>query len=87
MKLLTFVDTHTSLRALQRIIKKARKENPDLILCAGDISIFERGIGYILFYLNKLKKPVYNGCYLYTLNIKDFFLIILILRGLPGAAA
>ena len=58
MKLLTFVDTHTSVRALQRIIKKARKENPDLILCAGDISIFERGIGYILFYLNKLKKPV-----------------------------
>ena len=57
MKLLAFVDTHTSVKALQRIIKKAKKENPDLILCGGDISIFERGVGYILFYLNKLKKP------------------------------
>src|SRR3989344_847908 len=58
MKLLAFVDTHTSIKALERIGKKARKENPDLILCGGDISIFEHGIGYVLFYLNKLKKPV-----------------------------
>ena len=58
MKILAFVDTHTSIKALQRIGKKAKKDKPDLILCAGDISIFEHGIEYALYFLNKLKKPV-----------------------------
>ena len=58
MKLLAFVDIHTSVKALQRIKKKVKKEKPDLILCGGDISIFENGIEYVLFFLNKLKKPV-----------------------------
>lgn len=58
MKLLAFVDIHTSVNALQRIKKKVKKEKPDLILCGGDISIFENGIEYVLFFLNKLKKPI-----------------------------
>lgn len=58
MKLLAFVDVHTSVKALQRIKKKVKKENPDLILCGGDISIFENGIEYVLFFLNKLKKSI-----------------------------
>jgi len=58
MKLLAFVDIHTSVKALKRIKKKVKKEKPDLILCGGDISIFENGIEYVLFFLNKLKKPI-----------------------------
>src|SRR3989338_10340820 len=58
MKLLAFVDTHTSIKALKRIKQKVKKENPDLLLCAGDISIFEHSVEYVLFFLNKLKKPI-----------------------------
>ncbi len=58
MKLLAFVDVHTSVKALKRIKKKVKKEKPDLLLCAGDISIFEHGVDYILYSLNKLKKPI-----------------------------
>jgi len=58
MKLLAFVDVHTSLKALERIREKSKKENPDLILCGGDISVFEHGLEYALFILNKFKKPI-----------------------------
>ena len=58
MKILTFVDTHASEKALARIKKKVKSEKPDLLLCAGDISVFEQGLDYVLFFLNKLKKPV-----------------------------
>jgi len=58
MKILAFVDTHTSIKALKRIKNKVKKEKPDLILCGGDISIFEQGIEFALFFLNKLKIPV-----------------------------
>jgi len=56
MNLLAFVDMHGSLKALKKIKQKAKKA--DLIVCAGDISIFENNLDYFLFQLNKLKKPV-----------------------------
>jgi len=58
MKILAFVDIHLSEKALQRIKYKVKNEKPDLLLCAGDISIFEEGIDFVLFFLNKLKKPI-----------------------------
>lgn len=58
MKILAFVDVHASLKILNRIKKKIKKEKPDLILCAGDISIFEQGLEYVLYFLNNFKKPI-----------------------------
>ncbi|MBI2654558.1 metallophosphoesterase [Candidatus Woesearchaeota archaeon] len=58
MKLLTFTDTHGSLKALKRIEHKAKAQNPDLLVCAGDISIFEHGIVGIIRRLNKLNKKI-----------------------------
>ena len=58
MKLLAFTDTHGSLLALKRIEHKAKSENPDLLVCAGDVSIFEHGIFGILRRLNKLGKKI-----------------------------
>ena len=54
MKLLAFTDTHGSPTALKRIEQKVKAQKPDLLVCAGDISIFEHGIVGILRRLNKL---------------------------------
>lgn len=58
MKILAFVDIHGSLKALNTIVKKTKKENPDLLVCAGDLSVFENGIYYFVHRLSRLKKPV-----------------------------
>ena len=56
MKILAFVDIHGSLKAIKKIKQKAKKA--DLLVCAGDLTIFEQGLGYFLKKLDKLKKPV-----------------------------
>ena len=58
MKILAFTDTHGSLQALRRIEQKVRVQKPDLLVCAGDISIFEHGIIGIMRRLNKLNKKI-----------------------------
>jgi len=58
MKLLAFTDIHGSLRALKRIEQKVRVQKPDLLVCAGDITIFEHGIIGIMRRLNTLKKKI-----------------------------
>lgn len=58
MKLLAFTDIHGSLLALKRIEQKAKSQNPDLLVCAGDVSIFEHGIIGIARRLNKLNKKI-----------------------------
>jgi len=55
MKILAFVDMHGSLGALKKIKKQAKKA--DIIVCAGDLTIFEQGIDYFLGKLDKLNKP------------------------------
>ncbi|MBI2557845.1 metallophosphoesterase [Candidatus Woesearchaeota archaeon] len=56
MKILAFTDIHGSLSALKRIRQKVKFQNPDLLVCAGDISLFERGLVNILRKLNKFNK-------------------------------
>ena len=58
MKLLAFTDIHGSSFALKRIEHKVKSQNPDLLVCAGDISIFEHGITQIARRLNKLNKKI-----------------------------
>ena len=58
MKLLAFTDTHGSLLALKRIEQKVKTQNPDLLVCAGDISIFEHGIVGLVRRLSKLNKKI-----------------------------
>ena len=58
MKLLIFTDIHGSSTALKRIEAKIKSENPGLLVCAGDISIFEHGIAGIFRRLNKLNKKI-----------------------------
>lgn len=58
MKLLAFADIHGSQAALKRVEHKIKAQKPDLLICAGDISIFEHGIGIILRKLNGLGKKI-----------------------------
>lgn len=58
MKILAFTDIHGSLLALRRIEQKVKSQNPDLLVCAGDISIFEHGVVGIMRRLNKLNKKI-----------------------------
>lgn len=58
MKILAFTDIHGSLSALKRVEQKARVQNPDLLVCAGDVSIFEQGLISIMRKLNKLNKKI-----------------------------
>lgn len=57
MKILAFVDVHNKLNALKKIKEKAKKEKPDLLICAGDISIFENGLEYMISEVNGLGIP------------------------------
>ena len=58
MKILAFVDTHASLTALKKLQEKAKKHKPDVVVCAGDISIFEDHIEILMKKVSKLGKKV-----------------------------
>jgi len=58
MKLLAFTDLHLSSVAYKKIKQKVKKQNPDLLICAGDVTIFEQGLDFILKKLNQLKKKI-----------------------------
>ena len=58
MKILAFTDIHGSLVALKRLEQKVRAQKPELLVCSGDVSIFEYGIVGILRRLNKLNKKI-----------------------------
>ena len=58
MKILAFVDTHGSSDALKKVVQKAKKDDVDILACAGDISIFEQDLDKIIKKLDKIGKPV-----------------------------
>lgn len=58
MKALIFVDMHGNKSALKRIISRAKKKYIDLVICAGDFTIFGESQDLILSRLNKIGKPV-----------------------------
>jgi Icc-related predicted phosphoesterase len=57
MKILAFVDTHGSAAALKRIKELSEKEKPEIIVCAGDISIFGTNLDAHVQLLSSLKIP------------------------------
>jgi Icc-related predicted phosphoesterase len=56
MKILAFVDIHGDLKALKKVEEKAKRA--DILVCAGDMSMFEQGLDVLLGRLNKLGKTV-----------------------------
>ena len=43
MKILAFTDVHNSSKAMENIEVLTKRKNPDMLICAGDLSIFEQG--------------------------------------------
>ncbi|HLC46853.1 MAG TPA: metallophosphoesterase [Candidatus Nanoarchaeia archaeon] len=58
MKLLAFADMHGNLKSLEGIAKRASSEKAEVIVCAGDFTVFERDIERILKKLNSIGLPV-----------------------------
>ena len=61
MKILAFADPHSHEEYLKQI--KLKSKNVDIVICAGDLTWFNKNIKKLLKKLNTLKKPVYiiNG--------------------------
>ncbi len=56
LRILAFTDSHGSSKSLKKITKLAKKA--DIMVCAGDISIFERELRSILEDYNKIGLPM-----------------------------
>jgi len=59
MKFLTFVDLHEDEDSLKKLLKRAKKEDIDFVICAGDISNFGKGLKQALIEFDKLGKQFY----------------------------
>ena len=57
-KILAFSDTHGSKQALRKIKHLSKLKQPDIIACAGDITVFETGFISILSDINRINKKV-----------------------------
>jgi uncharacterized protein len=55
MKILVFTDSHNSTLAKRKIIEKAKKYKPELLLCAGDFTIFMQHAKEELRWIDNLK--------------------------------
>ena len=55
MRILAFIDMHSSMSAFKQIKKKAK--NADIIVCGGDFTIFEQNMNHFLKEFDKFKKP------------------------------
>ncbi|MBW2973109.1 metallophosphoesterase family protein [Candidatus Woesearchaeota archaeon] len=70
MKILAFVDLHSrprspeyvdfyqSLKYIKRLKEKAKKTKPDVIVCAGDVSLFENHLEELMKRISKIGKKV-----------------------------
>ncbi|MCP3682813.1 MAG: hypothetical protein GY861_09005 [bacterium] len=56
MKIYAFVDTHGDMKGIEKIRKKSEKA--DLLICAGDITVFEENIERVLKKLDSIGKKI-----------------------------
>lgn len=58
MRILAFTDLHADMGVLARLVKRAKKDDVDILLTAGDYSIFEEHTHRVLRELDAIGKPV-----------------------------
>ena len=56
MKLLLFTDPHSEIKVINKIALKAKES--DVIICAGDISLFEQGLEDTIREMDNIGKPI-----------------------------
>jgi Icc-related predicted phosphoesterase len=59
VRILAFTDPHGEKKALRSIVALAESENPDLVVCSGDVSVFGRECDTFLRDLAVLRRTVY----------------------------
>ena len=59
MKFLTFVDLHEDSKYLKELVKRASQDDIEFVVCAGDLTMFGRGLRHILKKFNDLGKKFY----------------------------
>ncbi len=59
MKILIFTDSHGDYLIHERIITKAKKENVNLIICGGDVTIFGNHSQEIIAHLDSANIPIF----------------------------
>ena len=59
MKFLTFVDLHDDKKYLKALVNRAKKDDIEFIVCAGDLSEFGRGLVPVLEKFNSIGKKFY----------------------------
>ena len=57
MKILTFVDLHGNIGSLRKIVERAKKPDIELVICAGDISVFGDKLKKLVEMFSKIQKP------------------------------
>lgn len=58
MKIYAFTDLHGNKKALAQLKKNVKKEKPTLILCMGDLTVFESSMTTLLKEVDKIGLPV-----------------------------
>ena len=58
MRLYAFTDLHGNTKALAHIKEVVRKERPDVVVCLGDLTVFEHEAKALLSRVNLLRVPV-----------------------------
>lgn len=58
MKLLAFVDLHGDAGLLKKLVKRAKEKDINLVVVAGDLTMFEDHLKYIIKKLNTIGKKV-----------------------------
>lgn len=58
MKLLAFTDIHDNIKAFIKVLKKAEKEKPDIIISAGDLAYEEKDLRKVIKQLKQLKQLI-----------------------------
>jgi Icc-related predicted phosphoesterase len=59
MKFLAFVDLHGDKKYLQQLLERAKQEDIDFLLCAGDLSQFGHNLRFVLKQFDSLGKKMY----------------------------
>lgn len=59
MKFLAFTDLHQDKKFLSKLVSRAEEKDIDFVVCAGDISIFGKGLSDVLKAFDKVNKKFY----------------------------
>ena len=58
MKILALADLHGDMKLLKKLVKRAKEADIDLVVVAGDLTMFEDHLRYIIRKLNTIGKKV-----------------------------